>query len=73
MSSEDLCPTTSTRLFFHRLLFVALTAELPLSTAAIADTYEALCNVNNCQIIINEFGLAGPQALIAKEKNYSMV
>ena len=54
--------------FMRRLLFVALTAGLLSPTAAIADTYDALCNDNNCQIIINESGLAGPQGLIAKEK-----
>ena len=52
----------------RRLLFVALTAGLLLPTAAIADTYDALCNNNNCQITINESGLAGPQGLIAIEK-----
>ena len=51
----------------RRLLFVALTAGLLAPTAAIADTYDALCNDNNCQITINESGLAGPQGLIAKE------
>jgi len=51
----------------RRLLFVALTAGLLSPTAAIADTYDALCNDNNCQITINESGLAGPQGLIAKE------
>ena len=54
--------------FMRRLLFVALTAGLLSPTAAIADTYDALCNNNNCQININESGLAGPQDLIAKEK-----
>ena len=54
--------------FMRRLLFVALTAGLLSPTAAIADTYDALCNDNNCQITINESGLAGPQGLIAKER-----
>ena len=52
----------------RRLLFVALTAGLLSPTAAIADTYEALCNNNNCQITINDSGLEGPQGFIAKEK-----
>ena len=52
----------------RRLLFVALTAALFSPTAAIADTYDALCNDNNCQITINESGLAGPKGLITKEK-----
>ena len=52
----------------RRLLFVALTAGLLPPTAAIADTYDALCNNNDCQITINKTGLAGPQGVIAKEK-----
>ena len=52
----------------RRLLFVALTAGLLSPTAAIADTYDALCNNNDCQININESGLAGPQGFIPKEK-----
>ena len=52
----------------RRLLFVALSAGLLSPTAAIADKYDALCNNNDCQITINESGLAGPQDLIAKEK-----
>ena len=51
-----------------RFLLIALTAGLLSPTAAIADTYDALCNDNNCQITINESGLAGPHGLIAKEK-----
>merc|ERR1712093_440097 len=54
--------------FMRRLLFVALTAGLLSPTAAIADTYDAICNNNDCQIIINETGLAGPEGFIAKEK-----
>jgi len=52
----------------YRFLFIALTAVLLSPAAAIADTYDALCNDNNCQITINESGLAGPQGLIANEK-----
>ena len=52
----------------RRLLLVALTAGLLSPTAAIANTYDALCNNNDCQITINETGLAGPQGFIAKEK-----
>ena len=54
--------------FMRRLLFLALTAGLLSPTAAIADTYDALCNDNNCQITINESGLTGPQGFIAKDK-----
>ena len=52
----------------RRLLSVALTAGLLSPTAAIAETYDALCNNNDCQITINKTGLAGPQGFIAKEK-----
>ena len=51
----------------RRFLFVSLTAVFLSPTAAIADTYDALCNNNNCQITINESGFAGPQGLIAKK------
>ena len=51
----------------RRLLFVALSAGLFSPTAAIADTYDALCNNNDCQITINESGLEGPQGFIAKD------
>ena len=50
------------------LLFLALTGGLLSPAAAIADTYDALCNNNDCQITINKTGLAGPQGFIAKEK-----
>ena len=52
----------------RRLLFVALTAGLLSPTAAIADTYDALCKNNNCQITISDAGLKGPQGFIDKEK-----
>ena len=52
----------------RRLLFVALTAGLLSPTVAIADTYDALCNNNDCQITINDSGLEGPQGFIDKEK-----
>ena len=52
----------------RRFLFTVLTAGLLSPTAAIADTYDALCNENNCQITIDESGLGGPQGFIAKEK-----
>jgi hypothetical protein len=52
----------------RRLLFVALTTGLLSPIAVKADTYDALCNNNDCQIIINEAGLPGPQGFIAKEK-----
>ena len=37
-------------------------------TAAIADTYDALCNENDCQITIDESGLSGPLGFISKER-----
>ena len=52
----------------RRLLFVALTAGLLSPIAAIADTYDALCNKTDCQITINDSGLEGPQGFIAKDK-----
>ena len=51
----------------RRLLFVVLTAGLLSPTAAIADTYDALCNNKDWQITINESGLEGPQGFIAKD------
>ena len=53
--------------FMRRLLFVALSAGLFSPTAAMADTYDALCNNKDCQITINESGLEGPQGFIAKD------
>ena len=52
----------------RRLLFVALSAGLFSPTAAMAETYDALCNNNDCQITINDSGLEGPQGFIDKEK-----
>ena len=52
--------------FMRRFLFVALTAGLLSPTAAISDTYDALCNNKDCKITINESGLEGPQGFIAK-------
>ena len=52
----------------RRLLFVALTVGFLSPTAAFADTYDALCNNNHCQITINESGLEGPQGFVDKEK-----
>ena len=51
----------------RRLLFVALSAGLFSPTAAMAETYDALCNNKDCQITINESGLEGPQGFIAKD------
>ena len=51
----------------RRLLFFALSAGLLSPPAAIADTYDALCNKNDCQITINDSGLKGPQGFIAKD------
>ena len=52
----------------NRLLLLALTAGLLSPTAAIADTYNAFCNNNDCQITIKDSGLEGPQGFIDKEK-----
>ena len=52
----------------RRFLLIALGMGFLLSTAAIADTYDALCNNNDCQIIINESELEGPLGFIDKEK-----
>ena len=54
--------------FMRRLLSIALTAGLLSPTAAIADTYEALCNDNDCRITIDRSGLEGPQGFVDKEK-----
>jgi len=43
-------------------------AGLLSPTVAIADTYDALCNDNDCQITIDETGLVCPQGFISKEK-----
>ena len=51
----------------RRFLLVAMSAGLLSPTAAIADTYDALCNKNDCQITINDSGLKGPQGFIAKD------
>ena len=42
--------------FMRRFLFTFLTAGLLSPTPAIADTYYALCNDNDCQITIDESG-----------------
>ena len=69
MSSEDLQALRLRLVQFKRLLlFVALTAGLLSPAAAITDTYDALCNKNDCQITINDSGLEGPQGFIDKEK-----
>ena len=52
------------RKFFFFLLTVALLSPI----AAIADTYEALCSENHCEITINESGFLGPKGFIAKDK-----
>ena len=52
----------------RRLLFAVLTAGFLSPTAVFAESYDALCNNNDCQIIINEYGMDGPQGFMAKEK-----
>ena len=54
--------------FMRSFLITVLTAGLCSPTAAIADTYDALCNEDNCQITIDESGLSGPLGFISKEK-----
>ena len=49
-------------------LFTVLTCSLLSPTVAIATTYDALCNDNDCQITIDESGFVGPQGFIAKGK-----
>mgnify|MGYP001243625487 CR=1 FL=1 len=44
------------------------TVSLLSPISAIADTYDALCSENDCEITINEFGLSAPNGFIAKEK-----
>ena len=52
----------------RKFLCFVLTASFLSPIAAIADTYDALCSENDCEITINEFGLSGPQGFIAKDK-----
>ncbi len=52
----------------HKFFFFVLIASFLSPIAAIADTYDALCSENNCEITINEFGLSAPKGFIAKDK-----
>ena len=52
----------------RKFLFFILTASFLSPIATIADTYDALCNENDCKITINESGFSGPQGLIATDK-----
>ena len=51
-----------------KFFFFVLTAGLLCPMASMADTYDALCSDNDCQITINESGLSGPKGFIAKDK-----
>ena len=51
----------------RRFLFVVLTAGLLSPTVTIADTYDALCNNEDCKITINDSGMVGPQGFIANK------
>ena len=52
----------------RKFFFIVLTAGLLSPLAVIADTYDALCSENDCEITINESGLSGPKGFIAKEQ-----
>jgi len=45
-----------------------MTAGLLAPTVSFADTYDALCSDNDCEITINEFGFSGPKGFIPKDK-----
>ena len=51
--------------FFYSLV---LTGALSAPTVSFADTYDALCRDNECEITINEYGLSGPNGFIRKDK-----
>ena len=52
----------------RNLISLGLITSLIAPTASIADTYEALCNNNDCKITIDDFGLSGPDGFMSKEK-----
>ena len=52
------------RLFYS----LAITSGLLIPTVSLAETYDALCRDNDCEITINEFGLSGPNGFIPKDK-----
>ena len=52
----------------RQFFFFVLTAGLLSPIAAVADTYDALCNENDCKITINESGFSGPKGFIATDK-----
>ena len=52
----------------RKFFFFVLTASLFSPIAATADTYDAFCNQNDCEITINKFGLSGPNGFISKDK-----
>ena len=56
------------KLNMRKFFFLVLTAGLLSPIAAVADTFDALCNENDCKITINESGFSGPQGFIAKDK-----
>ena len=52
----------------RKFFFLVLTTGLISPIAAVADTYDALCNENDCKITINESVFSGPQGFIATDK-----
>ena len=52
----------------RKIFFFVLTASLLSPISVIADSYDALCSENDCEITINEFGLSAPNGFIAKDK-----
>ena len=52
----------------RKFFFLLFTAVLLSQISAAADTYDALCNDNDCKITINESGFSGPKGFIAKDK-----
>ena len=50
------------RLFYS----LAIIACLLGSTVSFADTYDALCSDDDCEITINEFSFSGPKGFVPK-------
>ena len=55
------------RLFYS----LAITFALLALTVSFADTYDALCSDNDCEITINEFGFSSPKGFSHKKKFYN--
>ena len=52
----------------RQFIFWVLTAGFLSPIAAFADTYDALCNENDCKITINKSGFSVPQGFIATDQ-----